>query len=72
LPFANDISPEAKMVKLADLICNLRDLIQTPPLDWPLDRRRDYFDWARQVVDRMRGVCARLEALFDQETARRT
>jgi GTP diphosphokinase / guanosine-3',5'-bis(diphosphate) 3'-diphosphatase len=69
---AATISPEAKMVKWADLICNLRDLIHTRPLDWPLDRRRDYFDWARKVVDRMRGVCARLEALFDQEMARRT
>ena len=69
---AATISPEAKMVKLADLICNLRDLIQTPPLDWPVDRRRDYCDWATQVVDRMRGVCPRLEALFEQEAARCT
>jgi guanosine-3',5'-bis(diphosphate) 3'-pyrophosphohydrolase len=53
-------------------ICNLRDLIDSPPIDWPIDRQRDYYDWAGQVVDRLRGVCPRLEALFDQEMARRT
>jgi guanosine-3',5'-bis(diphosphate) 3'-pyrophosphohydrolase len=53
-------------------ICNLRDLIDSPPIDWPIDRQRDYYDWAAQVVDRLRGVCPRLEALFDQEMARRT
>jgi hypothetical protein len=28
----------------------------SPPSDWPLQRRQEYFDWARQVVDGLRGV----------------
>jgi hypothetical protein len=33
--------------------------------------RREYFDWAKQVVDRIRGTHARLEALFDAAYAAR-
>ena len=43
-----------------------RDMAQTPPTDWPLERRREYFDWAKSVVDRLRGVDLGLEAVFDQ------
>jgi GTP diphosphokinase / guanosine-3',5'-bis(diphosphate) 3'-diphosphatase len=68
---AAGISNEAKLVKLADKICNLRDINSSPPANWPLERRREYFDWAKQVVDRLRGVHPALEALFDQEYARR-
>jgi guanosine-3',5'-bis(diphosphate) 3'-pyrophosphohydrolase len=56
----------ARLVKLADKIANLRDLAATPPADWSLQRRRDYFDWASSVVDRLRGTHPRLEALFDE------
>lgn len=62
---AAHISDKAKRVKLADKVCNLRDVAQTPPVDWPIERRREYFDWARSVIDRLRGVDARLEAIFD-------
>ena len=59
------ISDKAKRVKLADKISNLRDVAQAPPADWSLERRREYFDWAKSVVDRLRGVDAQLEATFD-------
>ena len=62
---AAHISDKAKRVKLADKISNLRDVAQTPPADWSLERRREYFDWAKSVVDRLRGVDAQLEAAFD-------
>jgi guanosine-3',5'-bis(diphosphate) 3'-pyrophosphohydrolase len=63
---APHLSGEAKLVKLADKICNLRDLIQSPPADWPAERIAAYFDWAARVVDGLRGVHPRLEAVFDQ------
>jgi len=50
------ISPEAKLVKLADKICNLRDVAARPPAGWDLRRRREYFEWAKQVVDGLRGT----------------
>jgi guanosine-3',5'-bis(diphosphate) 3'-pyrophosphohydrolase len=68
---AASISDRAKLVKLADKICNLRDMSSSPPADWSLDRKREYFDWAKQVVDRLRGVHPKLEELFDAEYARR-
>jgi GTP diphosphokinase / guanosine-3',5'-bis(diphosphate) 3'-diphosphatase len=63
---APHISREAKLVKLADKISNLRDVASSPPKDWSLERRREYFDWARKVVDGMRGVHPLLEQLFDE------
>jgi guanosine-3',5'-bis(diphosphate) 3'-pyrophosphohydrolase len=52
-------------VKLADKICNLRDIAKSPPADWPLVRRQEYFDWAKAVVDGLRGVHPGLETIFD-------
>lgn len=63
---AAHISDKAKRVKLADKICNLRDVASTPPADWSLDRRREYFDWAKSVIDQLRGIDARLERVFDE------
>ena len=63
---ASSLSREAKLVKLADKICNLRDMAQSPPLDWSLERKIEYFEWSKAVVDQLRGVHAGLEALFDQ------
>jgi len=61
----------AKLVKLADKICNLRDVTARPPANWDLERRREYFDWAKTVVDRLRGADSRLEAAFDRAYAQR-
>jgi guanosine-3',5'-bis(diphosphate) 3'-pyrophosphohydrolase len=53
-------------VKLADKICNLRDIIASPPAGWSPEQRRKYFDWAKEVVDQIRGTNSRLERRFDQ------
>lgn len=68
---APHLSERARMVKLADKIANLRDITSSPPVGWELDRRRAYFDWARAVVDGLRGSHPRLEALFDATYANR-
>jgi GTP diphosphokinase / guanosine-3',5'-bis(diphosphate) 3'-diphosphatase len=65
------LSRRARLVKLADKICNLRDVRSSPPADWSLERRREYFDWAKAVVDALRGAHPQLEALFDREYAQR-
>ena len=41
----------AVLVKLADKTCNLRDIAASPPADWSMSRRHEYFDWAKRVVD---------------------
>lgn len=68
---AAHLSRPAKLVKLADKICNLHDMVVSPPTGWSLERRREYFEWAKAVVDPMRGVSAELEALFDREYRRK-
>jgi GTP diphosphokinase / guanosine-3',5'-bis(diphosphate) 3'-diphosphatase len=60
------ISKSAKLVKLADKICNLRDILESPPKDWPIERKRQYFDWAKKVIDQVRGTNAKLERRFDR------
>lgn len=68
---APHISPEAKLVKLADKICNLRDILASPPADWSAERKQAYFDWAARVVAGVRGISPQLEAVFDGLCARR-
>lgn len=64
-------SVEAKQVKLADKICNLRSMISSPPNGWTIERQRAYFDWSKEVVDQLRGVNPELEQRFDQIWKRR-
>ena len=68
---AAHISRKAKLVKLADKIANVNDINDAPPAGWSLDRKREYFDWAKKVVDQMRGAHPGLEARFDAEYAKR-
>lgn len=68
---ARHLSKPARLVKLADKICNLRDVASNPPKDWSLERRREYFDWARLVIDGLRGSHRGLEAIFDAACAAR-
>ena len=63
---APNLSREARAVKLADKICNLRDVAMNPPAGWDTDRRQAYFDWAKQVIDGLRGHHPLLEDLFDE------
>jgi len=68
---APQLSHRAQLVKLADKICNLRDIISSPPASWPLERKQEYFEWARRVIDGVRGAHPRLEQLFDREYAKK-
>jgi guanosine-3',5'-bis(diphosphate) 3'-pyrophosphohydrolase len=63
---APDLSYKAKLVKLADKIANLCDINRSPPAGWSLQRGQAYFDWAKQVIDGIRGTHEILEAIFDE------
>jgi guanosine-3',5'-bis(diphosphate) 3'-pyrophosphohydrolase len=62
---AASLSHEAKLVKLADKIANITDIINTPPADWSSVRKKEYFEWAKAVVDNLRGAHQGLEKDFD-------
>ena len=61
---AGRASERARQGKLADKICNLRDILATPPAGWSLARQQKYFDWAKEVVDQARGVNPKLGRMF--------
>lgn len=43
-------SKAAKLIKLCDKICNITDVMNNPPTHWNIERRKEYYDWAGQVV----------------------
>ena len=63
---APNLSPGAKVVKLADKISNITDILERPPSDWDDRRRREYVRWGEAVVAGVRGVNAGLERHFDE------
>ena len=62
---AASLSRRAKLVRIADKIANVHDVLHAPPSDWSLDWRLSYIDWTERVVDRCRGCHPRLEAHYD-------
>ena len=60
------LSRAAKEIKLADKICNVRDVQSDPPASWDLERRLGYLDWTAAVVEGCRGANAALEGRYDQ------
>uniref|UniRef100_A0A0A9XSU8 Guanosine-3',5'-bis(diphosphate) 3'-pyrophosphohydrolase MESH1 n=1 Tax=Lygus hesperus TaxID=30085 RepID=A0A0A9XSU8_LYGHE len=58
-------SHQAKLVKLADKLYNLRDLHRETPVGWTPERVKEYFIWASQVVEGLRGTNKTLEDKLD-------
>jgi (p)ppGpp synthase/HD superfamily hydrolase len=67
-------SARAKMLKIADKISNLHSILKSPPEDWPLERKREYFEWAKRVVEGCQGANAALDRTFKEiyEEGRKT
>ncbi len=63
---APSISNKAKVIKLSDKLVNCRDILNSPPEDWPMERRREYIQWAADVVENLRNINTPLELAFDQ------
>ena len=63
---ASQISVRAQAIKLADKISNLRGILASPPADWSGERKREYFEWAKQVVDCLSAPNQMLKAEFER------
>lgn len=63
-------STGAKLIKIADKISNIADLIINKPKGWTVKRVNKYLDWAVAVVAGLRGINKPLDDLFDQTVAR--
>jgi guanosine-3',5'-bis(diphosphate) 3'-pyrophosphohydrolase len=53
---ARGASDRAKQIKIADKICNIRDITVSPPAGWSPERRSEYLVWSEKVVTGCRGV----------------
>ena len=63
---ASGLSPGAALIKLADKISNVQDMGHAPPADWPVERVREYLDWAEAVVANCPDVNRPLRERFAQ------
>jgi guanosine-3',5'-bis(diphosphate) 3'-pyrophosphohydrolase len=63
---APGLTDRAKMLKMADKICNVFDMLHQPPANWDETRRGEYLVWAAQVGEGLRGVNPALDAEFDR------
>lgn len=63
---APHLSDEAKIIRVADKICNIRDVIDFPPITWNKKRKIIYLNWTRNIVDQIRNTNISLETLFDK------
>ena len=62
---ARGASKQAKLVKLADKLHNLRDLTMLPPVGWEESRIQEYFEWSAKVVKGLRGTNRAIEHELD-------
>ena len=62
---APTLSENAKRLKIADKICNVKDILSYP-LDWSTERKISYLEWAKQVVEGCRNINPVLDRVFDE------
>jgi len=60
-PFLSD---GAKIIKIADKICNMLDLLHYP-IKWTDERKIRYMKWSKDVVIHCKGICPDLDKEFD-------
>lgn len=65
---AGMLSPEAKLIRLADKIDNVASLQTDPPEKWSWQRIREYVAWADRVVKNMGPVHPALENKYWQSS----
>lgn len=63
---APHLSEAAKQLKIADKICNVRDIAHSPPIKWNHSRKIEYLEWTQEVVAGCRGVNQALDNAYDQ------
>jgi guanosine-3',5'-bis(diphosphate) 3'-pyrophosphohydrolase len=59
------MSPRAQIIKLADKISNLQSILVSPPANWDYERKKQYFEWGKQVVDALSAPNLLLKAKFE-------
>ncbi|WP_172330218.1 HD domain-containing protein [Mangrovicoccus sp. HB161399] len=60
---------DSRMVKMADVISNIRAVVISAPAGWTADRKLQYLADCRRLVEAGKGASARLEEIFRQTAA---
>ena len=63
---APKLSVRVQTIKLADKISNLRSILSNPPANWDYDRKKQYFEWGKRVVDGLTAPNPMLKAEFER------
>ena len=67
---APNLTPRAKVIKMADKIANLADILDSPPVGWPMKRLQEYVRWSGKVVNGCSGHNEDLEAMYNATAAK--
>ena len=54
----------AKQLKIADKVANIRDIMNSPPEGWSVERKLDYIGWAENVFAGLVGINEKLDICF--------
>jgi guanosine-3',5'-bis(diphosphate) 3'-pyrophosphohydrolase len=64
------LSHEAKLIKLADKLANIRDVSTMPPVGWTLEKKQAYFDFALSIVEKAKEASPPLYEIFCRDYAK--
>ena len=67
---APNLSESARLIKMGDKLVNCSDILENPPSNWTLARRRNYIQWGADVIAQIRGTNQSLENAFDRVLAK--
>lgn len=57
------LSQRAKLIRIADKVCNVLDILQTK-YHWTTPQKRNYISWTIKVTDRCKGINSPLDQAF--------
>ncbi|MEN7546772.1 HD domain-containing protein [Rapidithrix thailandica] len=66
---AKALSSKAKLLRIADKICNVKDILYSPP-SWSTQRKLEYLNWAEEVVVQIENIHPGLNKLFNSYLAK--
>lgn len=61
---ASKLTREAKLIKIADKISNISDLVRYP-IQWEKERKVEYVNWSKKVFEKCKGQNSFLDQLFE-------
>ena len=63
---APHLSEGACLIKLGDKASNVKDIVNDPPPDWSEERKHDYVEWTKLVVNELAQVSLPLKEHYER------